>query len=241
MAGIVQLFAYSGLIIFCSPSGGLDIERRNGVRDPFAGDDARIRPEFQACMSVLGWGADAGEDGVAAMVEKTHRRKRVKLSEGDIFEMPLPDGKLGYGIILRRGGLTSGGTPYIGIYHAVHSERQDATSIVCGEIVLTGWTTDSLIHQGNWTVTAGGMPLPSVPFPNFKVAVEGKMYVTDVEGQLLDEATLAERELLDYQFSRTATCYQDAFEALNGFRNWDVNYEKLTPAYSAARVTRPTS
>lgn len=192
-------------------------------------------------MSVLGWGADIGEDSVAAMVEKTNRRKRIKLSEGDIFEMPLPDGKLGYGIILRRGFLTSGGTPYIAIYHAVHSERQNAGDIVCGKIALAGWTTDSLIYHGKWTVIAGGMQLPSLPYPNFKVTVEGKMYVTDVEGQLLGEATAAERELLDYQFSWTAIGYQNAFEALNGFRKWDVNYEKLTPAYSAARVTRPPS
>lgn len=175
------------------------------------------------------------------MAEKTNRRKRIKLSEGDIFEMPLPDGKFGYGIILRRGGLPGGGTPYIAIYHAVHSERQDASDIVCGKIAFAGWTTDSLIYHGKWTVIAGSAQLPSVPFPNFKVAVEGKIHVTDVEGKLLGEATAAEQELLDYQFSRAAIFYQDAFEALNGFRKWDVNYEKLTPDYSAARVTRPTS
>jgi hypothetical protein len=174
------------------------------------------------------------------MVEKAKRRKRIKLDEGDIFEMPLPDGRFGYGIILRRGTLTGGGTPYIAIYHAVHSERPSASDIVRGEIALAGWTTDALVYHGEWTVVADSVQLPSVPYPNFKVNVEGKMYVTDVDGKLLDEATASERELLDYQFSRTAICYQDAFEALNGFREWEVNYEKLTPAYSALRLTRPT-
>jgi hypothetical protein len=188
----------------------------------------------------LQWEGEIVEDNVAAMVEKALRRKRIKLSEGDIFEIPLPDGRLGYGIILRRGGLTNGGTPYVAIYHAVYSERQKASDIVCGEIALAGWTTDALIYHGEWTVIAYGMELPSVPFPNFKVAVADKIYVTDVEGRLLGEATAAERELLDYQFSRTAICYQDAFEALNGFKEWEGNYEKLTPAYSAARATRPT-
>lgn len=173
------------------------------------------------------------------MVDKTKRRKRIKLSEGDIFEMLLPDGRFGYGIILRRGGLISGGTPYIAIFHAVHSEHQSASDIVCGQVALAGWTTDALIYHGEWKVVAGGMQIPSVPFPNFKVCVEGKMYVTDVDGELLDEATAAEGELLDYKFSLSAICYQDAFEALNGFREWEVTYDKITPAYAEARITRP--
>jgi len=47
-------------------------------------------------------------------------RKRIKLSAGDLFELRVPDGRLGYGIIIKRGGLKSGGTAYIGVFGTLH-------------------------------------------------------------------------------------------------------------------------
>jgi hypothetical protein len=84
------------------------------------------------------------------------------------------------------------------------------------------------------------LPLPSVPWPNFKVGRERKVYVTDVGGQVIGEATAAEEELLDFKFSRAPIGFQSAFEAMHGFKGWEEHYEKLTPAHSKARIARPT-
>lgn len=171
---------------------------------------------------------------------KTAVKKRVKLSEGDVFEFTLPDGRFGYGIIVKRGILKGGGTPYIAIFSSAHNERPDRARLSNDNVALAGWTTDALVYHGRWNVIAHDSPQPTVPFPNFKVEQGGKVYVTDVEGNFIDEATASERELLDYQFDQSPIGYQNAFEALHGFREWQDRYDKLTPAYAKTRITRPS-
>ncbi|MBB5714160.1 Imm26 family immunity protein [Sphingomonas aerophila] len=169
--------------------------------------------------------------------EKT-RRKRISLNEGDLFELVVPDGRLGYGIIVKRGILKNGGAPYIAIFGSVHAGRPDPNWVVRDDVALAGWTLDSLFYHGHWNVIARSLPLPSIPFPNFKVEQDGRIYVTDVTGAFVGEASQAEIELLDYQFSRTPLLFQDAFEALHGFQTWNQTHDKLTPAYSKVRATR---
>src|ERR1044072_3138201 len=102
-------------------------------------------------------------------VEKTTKRKRVKLTEGDVFELTVPDGRFGYGIIVKRGGLKNGATPYIAMFSSLHDERPDLATLVGERVALAGWTMDGLVYHGRWNVIAHGLPLPPVPFPNFKV------------------------------------------------------------------------
>lgn len=172
--------------------------------------------------------------------KKATKRKRVKLSEGDVFELTVPDGKFGYGIIVKRGGLKNGGTPYIAMFRPLYDKRPDVRELIREEVVLAGWTMDALFYHGRWNVIAHDLPLPRVPFPNFKVKMDGKFYVTDVHGQTVMEATAAEQELLDYRFSRAPVGFQDAFEALHGFSEWQVCHDKLTPAYAKAKVIPPS-
>jgi hypothetical protein len=68
--------------------------------------------------------------------------------------------------------------------------------------------------------------------------MNGKLYVTNVSGEIIDLASVHESELLDYQFSSTPIIFQDAFEALHGFGEWKDHFNKLTPAYARSRVTR---
>lgn len=135
----------------------------------------------------------------------------MKLTEGDVFELVVPDGRFGYGIIVKRGGLKNGGTPYIAMFASLHDERPDFARLVDEEVVLAGWKMDALVYHGQWNVIAHGLPLPRVPFPNFKIRTSGKSYLVDIEGRPVREATTAKIELLDYHFSKTSICFQDAF------------------------------
>ena len=51
-------------------------------------------------------------------------RKRVKLSKGDVFELQLPDGRLGYGIVVKPGKLKNGGTPYVAVFSSAYKETR---------------------------------------------------------------------------------------------------------------------
>ena len=169
-------------------------------------------------------------------VERATKRKRVKLAEGDVFEFVLPNGQFGYGIIVKCGRLKNGGTPYIAMFGSLHRERPDLAKLLGEKVALAGWTMDGHVYRGQWNVIAHGSPLPFVPYPNFKVKIGDKYYVTDVSGPPIREATDSETELLDYQFSKTPMCFHHAFEALHGFSEWNASDDKLTPAYAKARV-----
>lgn len=172
------------------------------------------------------------------MLPGTVKRKRIKLAEGDVLELRLPDGRLGYAVIVNRGALPSGGTPYIAIFGSAFVERPEISALTKESVVLAGWTTDALIYHDEWSVVAHGLPIPALPMPNFKVAQGDDVFVTDFRGKFIDRATEHERTLLDYQFSSTTSVFQDAFEALHGFKEWKDYYEKLTPTHSRARITR---
>ena len=92
--------------------------------------------------------------------EKSTRRKRVKLTEGDVFEFAVPDGRLGYGIMVKRGSLPNGGTPNIAIFRSLFDARPDIDQLVRDEVALAGWTMDGLVYHGRWNVIAHGVPLP---------------------------------------------------------------------------------
>ena len=166
---------------------------------------------------------------------KRRKRKRLVLKEGDIFEFGVPDGRLGYGVIV----MPNSGVPYVIILASLHQSRPSIAEIAGDQIALVGWTTDALIYHDRWRIVGHDFPRRiDIPFPNWKVGMEGKTYVTDVTGELIDEATPEEEGLLDYQFSRSAISYQNAFEALSGFNEWDESHEKITPAYARQRITR---
>lgn len=111
---------------------------------------------------------------------KPARRKRVNLRVGDLFEIPLPDGKFGYGIVVRQDGLSGGGTPYIAIFRLAYDQWPSVAEITSDGVPLQGWTTDALIYHDRWKVIERDAPVPAIQFPNFKVESEGKFYVVDV-------------------------------------------------------------
>ncbi|MFM7350143.1 MAG: Imm26 family immunity protein [Erythrobacter sp.] len=169
----------------------------------------------------------------------SRRRKNIELKCGDVFELALPDGRCGYGIVVNQGVLPDGGTPYIAIFSTAYAEPPSVFEATQDKVALQGWTTDALIYRGEWKLIAHGAPIPAIHFPNFKVTSDAKVWVVDVSGQPIDVATPQEIDVLDYQFSSTATIFKKAFEALHGFGEWKSHFDKLTPQYVRTHMTRP--
>jgi hypothetical protein len=169
------------------------------------------------------------------MEQSPKKPKGPNLKAGDVFELEVPDGRLGYGVIV----LPNSGAPYVIILRSLHRAQPTTAQLATDEIALVGWTMDALIYHGRWRVVGHDFPTRmDIPAPNFKVGMEGRMYVTDVTGDVLDEAAPDEADVLDYQFSRAPVAYQQAFEAMHGFGEWKDDYEKLTPSYARQRMSR---
>jgi hypothetical protein len=150
----------------------------------------------------------------------------------DIFEMLLPDGRLAYGVAV-----IGGGTPYIIVLKSVHTARPDLSLLITDEIALVGRTMDALIHHGRWPIVGTGYrDRGDVPYPNWKVLVEGRLMVTDFSGTPLRPITPEEDQLLDFRFSQSPIAFQNAMESLHGLRDWRSEDDKLTVEYARRRV-----
>ena len=169
-----------------------------------------------------------------AMATGPTKPKGKRLKAGDVFEFDAPDGRLGYGAIIR-----GGGVPFVIILKSLHDMRPTQEVISSDEIALVGWTMDAHVYHGRWRIIGHDFPeRADIPFPNFKVRIGDDFYVTDVDGKPIDKATAEERALLNYQSSRAPIAYQKAFEALHGFGEWQESYKELTSNYARARMTR---
>lgn len=166
------------------------------------------------------------------------KRKNIKLEEGDILQLSLPDDRSGYAVIIDRGGLPSGGTPYIAVFSLAYTVWPGIANLENDTFNLAGWTTDALVYHSRWKIVAHDFPVRPIPLPNFKVKQGSMFYVTDFRGKFIDLATPVELDLLNYHFSVSAGIFQDAFEALHGFGVWKDYYEKLTIAHARNRMTR---
>lgn len=162
----------------------------------------------------------------------SRKRPNVKVSEGDIFEMLLPDGGRGFGQIIVTGKLL-----YIVIFRELYDRVPDLDELIKTQILLVGWTVDALLFHGRWNVI-GNRPVmaESVPFPSYKILVEGRMHVQDFEGRRLQPATPVEIELLENKTTVAPIRYQNAFLAWHGKGKWEPDYDRLTLQHVQRRV-----
>lgn len=165
---------------------------------------------------------------------KEPKHTRVKLRRGDLFELSVSGGRLGYGLVIIPGGVL-----YAAFFRNLYSSRPEISSILSDQIGLVGQTMDSMFYHREWSIIAQDQPIPeAVPFPNWKVNIGDKLRTTDFDGNNHWPMRPDEVDLLNYKFSMTPLIYQHALEALNGLGEWRESYDKITISYAARCVTR---
>ena len=164
----------------------------------------------------------------------TQTKRKPSPSRGDVFELPTPDGRFGYGLVIE-----GGGVPYIAVLSRLHDRRPALDELANDDIALVGWTMDSWFYHDRWLVVGNLDPNRfDVPRPNYIVGVDGELHVTDFRGQVLGPPTSHEKGLLGYRGSRAPVGFQNAFLALHGYRDWDIGDDKLTAENARLRMTR---
>lgn len=157
---------------------------------------------------------------------------KTKLAAGDLFQIPAPDGRAGYGQIVIPGKMF-----YVAIFEGLFQSIPRCDELV-GTTLLVGWTNDALIHHKRWIVV-GSCPIPpSLPFPNYKVNVGNDMFVTDFTGKVLRKASDAEAKLLTFRGSVSPIVFQDSLLAHHGMSNFHL-LDELSVEQAFARCILP--
>jgi hypothetical protein len=160
------------------------------------------------------------------------RRRSTRIRAGDIFEIPAPDGRRGYGQVIVAGALL-----YVAIFRDLYAEPPRLSDLLEEDFLLVGWTLDALIHHGEWRIVGHVSPSAArVPFPSYKVRVKGVPQVHDFTEKYHRRATAEEWELLENKTTVAPIRYQNALLAHHGFGEWRSDYESLTVEHARRRV-----
>lgn len=162
----------------------------------------------------------------------TSRKRSVKTRAGDIFAMPAPNRQSGYGQII-----VGGSVFYVAVFREIYDSPPDLDELLLSEILLAGWTLDALIYHGEWQVIGNRPPISDrVPFPTYKVRINGLPYIHEFTGKKRRPATPEYWELLDYKTTVAPIQYQNALLAHHGLGEWRDHYDEITIEHVRRRV-----
>jgi hypothetical protein len=162
----------------------------------------------------------------------TRRKRSVRIKTGDIIAMSLPNGKLGYGQVIVGGVMF-----YVAVFRQIFDSPPELDELLQGEIIFVGWTTDALIYHSLWRVVGNRLPIAArVPFPTYKVRINGVAHIHDFNGENRRPASPEHWELLDYHASHAPIRYQNALLAHHGFGEWKDYYDEITIEHARRRV-----
>lgn len=139
---------------------------------------------------------------------------------GDIFRFPASASIWGYGQVL-----LSSDLQYVVVFSPESKDIIKNTISNCNPL-FHGWTADAKFITGDWEVVENAPPI-HFTFPNYKVNVEERFWVTDVQGRLLREATRSESMSLLYRSSHSPIAFEKAFQAYLGMRPWESRFNDL--------------
>lgn len=167
-----------------------------------------------------------------ARATKPARRSSTTVRAGDIFEILAPDGRRGYGQVILAGSVI-----YVVVFRDLFVERPSLSALADEDLLLVGWTLDALIHHGEWKIVGHRPPIAArVPFPSYKVRVNGVPHVHDFHGKNYRTASGKDWDLLENKTTVAPIRYQNALLAHHGFGEWRNDYELLTVEHARRRV-----
>jgi hypothetical protein len=148
--------------------------------------------------------------------------QRRKIVAGDVFRFRTGADLWGYGQVLLTDIIQ-----YIVVFAPLFPADAPHFEIINSPVLFAGWTTDALIWNGRWEVVDNLSPV-SFKFPEYKVGIEGRTWISDVTGQVIRPATRIEAQKLSFKTSNSPIIFQEALEAHHGLKAWKPYFEELT-------------
>ena len=140
--------------------------------------------------------------------------KRLKLKEGDVFVLPLSDGRYGVGQIIE---LINKFTFWIVVFDQTMSSMDDLESVnkilQTPKVLLLGQTTDALFYHNVWKVIINVPSIKdTITFPTFFVRSNGVGVIEDYRGNILREAIPGDQEIYSLPISFSPAFFTHSLE-----------------------------
>ena len=140
---------------------------------------------------------------------------------GDVFSIPIDSSRIGYGRVIDKFIKTL-------IYCVFYSDVVSAEKGISSEILLAGITAPAKINNGDWETIGNDLTgLDEIKRPNFKVMINGSMYVVDFSDKHRRKIAEEEADILSFRSIVAPIRYQNALLAHFGVGEWERPYDKL--------------
>ncbi|MCC3271701.1 immunity 26/phosphotriesterase HocA family protein [Arthrobacter zhangbolii] len=157
-----------------------------------------------------------------------NRQRAATPRDGDIFTIPLGDGRVSVGQVI---------SSFHSAYYIVVRDfavRVDELPLrlpeaLGAEPVLAGLTFDALIGHGHWKVVDNGPVDGKKYLPAYKTgtAEMGNCMIEDFKGEVWRPATAVEAEIIPFRENTAPIRFEKAMKAHMGLEPWDDSYERI--------------
>ena len=159
---------------------------------------------------------------------KESKAHRVNAMEGDLFQLPIDENRVGYGQIVG----SQPSTLLVAIFRELHprSSAPDLSQIVSGEVAFIAETFDAKIWNGDWPIVGKAAPdHVRIPFPTYKVTIgrANDWYVESYDTTKRRPAKPWEIDSLLLRNIVSPIRLEKALQALHGIGQWDPSYRLL--------------
>jgi hypothetical protein len=153
--------------------------------------------------------------------------KGLKLKPGDIFAIPIDEGKEGFGQIAV---IPNKSNFIVVIFEKAYDRRQRPAldAIVQDKILFQGYTMDALLYHKEWpligNVTAN---LKEIKLPYYKLGTPPDCKLVNYEGKTKGKISREIFDKLNYQKVIAPIRYENALKAFHQIGEWRQDYDEL--------------
>jgi len=147
---------------------------------------------------------------------------KIKFKIGDVFSFPIEGDRSGFGQVVE--------FYEKHLVYCVFNRRvvTNEVNFVNSDILLAGITTGVKIENGDWKIIGNETRnLKDITRPNFKVMIEGSMYIVSFSGRTRRKIEEEEADILTFRNIVAPIRYEKALCAHFGVGEWERPYDKL--------------
>ena len=153
-----------------------------------------------------------------------------KVFVGDVFLIPLDEGRYGIGQLAG----DWKGELYVVIYDKVVSAEASPADVDNEPLQFAALTLDAKLYHGDWRIIGNRKEnIETIPQPWFKVGVDGQTYVEARDRSVARPATAVEATALRLRTVVAPVRLENALKALHGIGDWHPRFDELRAGYAA--------